>query len=68
MNRSVVFLESAIKKKTIETFLGKNYVIFATGGHLTELVKKGYYNLGVDLEKFTPAYEIIPEKKKLIVF
>ncbi|CAG8797502.1 6586_t:CDS:2, partial [Gigaspora margarita] len=68
MNKSVVFLESAIKKKTIETFLGKDYVIFATGGHLTELVKKGYYNLGVDLEKFTPTYEIIPEKKKLIDF
>ena len=33
-----------------------------------ELAKKGYYNLGVDLEKFTPSYEIIPGKKSLLAF
>ena len=62
MAKSIIFLESATKKKTIETFLGRDYIIFATGGHLMELAKKGYYNLGVDLEKFTPSYEIIPGK------
>lgn len=68
MTKSVIFLESATKKKTIGTFLGQDYVIFATGGHLTELAKKGYYNLGIELEKFTPTYEIIPDKKNLIAF
>ncbi|CAG8836900.1 31903_t:CDS:1, partial [Racocetra persica] len=68
MNKAVIFLESATKKKTIGTFLGSNYVIFATGGHLTELAKKGYYNLGIELEKFTPTYEVITEKKKMIEF
>jgi DNA topoisomerase I len=68
MTKSVIFLESTTKKKTIGTFLGQDYVIFATGGHLTELAKRGYYNLGIELEKFTPTYEIIADKKNLIAF
>src|SRR5207302_704586 len=36
--------------------------------HLTELVKQGYYNLGIDLEKFHPTYQIIPGKENLIAF
>ena len=66
MKKGLIFLESATKKKTIQSFLGEEYVIFATGGHLWELKKTGVYNLGVDLEKFTPSYEIISEKKNLI--
>ena len=66
MNKSLIFLESATKKRTIESFLGNNYVIFATSGHLWELKKSGIYNLGVDLKNFNPTYEIISEKKSLI--
>ncbi|WNE40574.1 MAG: DNA topoisomerase 1 [Mycoplasmataceae bacterium] len=66
MNKRLIFLESATKKKTIQSFLGPEYVIFATSGHLWELKKTGIYNLGVNLEDFTPSYEIIPEKKTLI--
>jgi DNA topoisomerase-1 len=66
MKKGLIFLESATKKKTIQSFLGEEYVIFATGGHLWELRKTGVYNLGVDLENFTPSYEIISEKKNLI--
>lgn len=68
MNKAIIFLESATKKKTISTFLGSDYLIFATSGHLTELAKQGYYNLGIDLEKFHPTYQIIPGKQKLITF
>lgn len=68
MKKSIIFLESTTKKKTIQTFLGSNYIIFATGGHLQELKKTGMYNLGIDLTNFTPAYEVIQEKKKLISF
>jgi DNA topoisomerase I len=66
MNKCLIFLESAVKKKTIQSFLGGNYVIFATSGHLQELKKSGVYNLGVNLENFEPSYEIIPGKESLI--
>jgi len=66
VQKSLIFLESATKKKTIQSFLGEEYVIFATGGHLWELRKSGVYNLGVDLKNFTPSYDIIAEKKGLI--
>ena len=66
MKKSLIFLESATKKKTIQSFLGHEYVIFATGGHLWELKKTGLYNLGVNLDNFAPTYEIIPEKKSFI--
>jgi len=68
MKKSLIFLESSTKKITIKSFLGNDYEIFATGGHLWELKKTGVYNLGVDLEKFTPEYEIIEGKKKFISF
>ncbi|MCE8163530.1 MAG: type I DNA topoisomerase [Candidatus Moeniiplasma glomeromycotorum] len=68
MPKNLIFLESATKKKTIQSFLGAEYVIFATGGHLWELKKTGLYNLGVDLEKFTPFYETIADKKNFINF
>ncbi len=66
MKKGLIFLESATKKKTIQSFLGEEYVILATGGHLWELRKSGIYNLGVDLENFAPSYDIISEKKDLI--
>jgi DNA topoisomerase-1 len=64
MTKYLIFLESYTKKKTIKTFLGNEYEIFATGGHLTELAKRGYLNLGVDLQKFIPQYDPLPEKNK----
>ena len=66
MNKSLIFLESSVKRKTIQSFLGNNYVIFATSGHLQELKKSGMYNLGVNLESFEPTYEVIPGKENLI--
>lgn len=64
MAKYLIFLESYTKQKTIKTFLGNDYEIFATGGHLMELARKGYYNLGVDLVKFTPMYDPLPDKSK----
>jgi DNA topoisomerase-1 len=68
MNKFLIFLESTTKKNTIRSFVGKEYEIFATGGHLRDLKKTGLYNLGVDLINFTPNYEIIATKTKLISF
>ncbi|KLL02699.1 MAG: DNA topoisomerase, partial [Mycoplasmataceae bacterium RV_VA103A] len=68
MTKYLIFLESYTKQKTIKTFLGNEYEIFATSGHLTELAKRGYLNLGVDLEKFVPQYDPLPEKNKNVEF
>jgi len=70
--KKVIFLESKTKIKTLRSFRDlfpeSKYTIFATGGHLKELKKTGAYNLGVDLIKFSPEYEIIAGKEKLITF
>jgi DNA topoisomerase-1 len=72
MTKYLIFLESFTKQKTIKAFLGNDYEIFATSGHLTELKKDGYNNLGLgkDLKKFdfTPRYGLLPEKKKKVEF
>jgi DNA topoisomerase I len=66
MKKGLIFLESATKKKTIQSFLGEEYIIFATSGHLRELKKTGEYNLGIDLQNFRPTYKIIEGKENII--
>jgi len=68
MKKKIIFLESFTKKKTIQSFLGKEYIIFATSGHLLKIKNSGIYNLGINFKNFEPIYEIIPEKKKMIDF
>jgi DNA topoisomerase I len=64
MIKNLVIVESPAKAKTIERFLGKDYVVKSSFGHVMDLSKKG---LGVDIEKgFTPIYEISVEKKKVV--
>ncbi len=64
MIKNLVIVESPAKAKTIERFLGKDFVVRSSFGHVMDLSKKG---LGVDIEKgFTPIYEISPEKKKVV--
>ena len=64
MAKSLVIVESPAKSKTIGKYLGKQYVVKASLGHVKDLPKK---NLAVDVDgDFTPHYEIIEGKKKLI--
>ncbi len=64
MIKNLVIVESPAKAKTIERFLGKDFVVRSSFGHVMDLAKKG---LGVDIEKgFLPLYEISPEKKKIV--
>ena len=64
MIKNLVIVESPAKAKTIERFLGKDYMVRSSFGHVMDLSKKG---LGVDIEKgFLPIYEISPEKKKIV--
>ncbi|MGA8027034.1 MAG: type I DNA topoisomerase [Bryobacteraceae bacterium] len=64
MSKSLVIVESPAKAKTIGKYLGKQYVVMASLGHVKDLPKK---DLAVDVEHdFTPRYEVIEGKKKLI--
>jgi DNA topoisomerase-1 len=64
MAKSLVIVESPTKAKTIGKYLGKQYVVKASLGHVKDLPKK---NLAVDVEgNFEPHYEVIEGKKKLI--
>lgn len=64
MSKNLVIVESPAKAKTIEGFLGKDYIVKSSYGHVRDLKKKG---LSVDVENdFEPEYEISPDKKKVI--
>ena len=64
MSKSLVIVESPAKAKTINKYLGKDYTVLASVGHIKDLPKKG---LGVDLENnFEPTYEVMPGKEKVV--
>lgn len=64
MAKNLVIVESPAKAKTIEGFLGKEYTVKSSFGHVRDLVKKGY---GIDVEKkFNPTYEVQPDKLRVI--
>ncbi|MGB8959781.1 MAG: type I DNA topoisomerase [Candidatus Aminicenantales bacterium] len=64
MAKSLVIVESPAKAKTVNHYLGKDYVVKASMGHVRDLPKK---KMGVDIAAgFQPTYEIIPEKKKTV--
>ena len=64
MQDNLVIVESPAKAKTIEKFLGKDYVVKSSFGHIRDLSKK---DLGINIaEGFTPVYEIPSDKKKVV--
>src|SRR5580658_933672 len=64
MAKALVIVESPAKAKTINKYLGKQYIVKASLGHIKDLPKK---DLSVDVENgFEPHYEVIEGKKKLI--
>lgn len=64
MAKNLVIVESPAKAKTIENFLGKDYTVKSSFGHVRDLVKKG---MAVDTAKgFTPVYEVSPDKERVI--
>src|ERR1051325_3897541 len=64
MAKSLVIVESPAKAKTINKYLGKQYLVKASLGHIKDLPKR---DLAVDIERgFEPRYEVIEGKKKLI--
>jgi DNA topoisomerase-1 len=61
---NLVIVESPAKARTIEKFLGKDFVVKSCFGHIRDLVKK---NFGIDKENnYKPHYQVSPEKKKVV--
>jgi DNA topoisomerase I len=64
MAKNLVIVESPAKAKTIEGYLGKDFVVKSSFGHVRDLAKKG---VSVDVENnFAPNYEISEDKKALV--
>src|SRR5690625_1839771 len=64
MAKNLVIVESPAKAKTIEGYLGKDFVVMSSYGHVRDLAKKG---VAIDVENnFEPQYEISADKKKVI--
>jgi DNA topoisomerase-1 len=62
MSKNLVIVESPAKAKTINKYLGSDYTVLASIGHIKDLPAK---DLGVDVENnFEPTYEVIPDTKK----
>lgn len=63
MQKNLVIVESPAKAKTIEKFLGEDYKVMSSFGHIRDLKKKDF---GVDLATFQPQYEIPADKVKVV--
>lgn len=64
MSKNLVIVESPAKAKTIEKFLGNDYEVMSSMGHIRDLAEKG---LGIDFENnYAPHYEVSPDKKKIV--
>ena len=67
MSMKLVIVESPSKSKTIEKYLGKDYKVVSSLGHIRDLSTSGKYRFGIDLENhYKPDYVIIKGKKKLV--
>jgi DNA topoisomerase-1 len=64
LGKALVIVESPAKAKTVNRYLGSNYLVKASMGHVCDLPKS---KLGVDVKNnFQPTYQVIPERRKLV--
>lgn len=64
MNKNLVIVESPAKAKTIEKYLGSDFVVVASFGHVRDLPKG---SLGIDIENdFKPSYSVLPKSRKIV--
>ena len=63
MQKNLVIVESPAKAKTIEKFLGADYKVMSSYGHICDLKKK---DLSINIDTFEPIYEIPADKKKVV--
>ena len=64
MSKNLVIVESPAKAKTIQGYLGKDFQVESSFGHVADLPKKG---MGIDIENnFQPIYEVTADKKNVV--
>src|SRR5690554_777299 len=64
MAKNLLIVESPAKAKTIEKFLGKDFKVASSNGHIRDLIKG---NGAIDIENnFEPKYQVSPEKEKIV--
>lgn len=62
MSTKLVIMESPTKSKTVASYLGEDYLVLSSDGHIRDLATKGQYGLGIDFDDYTPIYKT-PRKK-----
>ena len=68
MGKNLVIVESPSKSKTIEKYLGKDFKVVSSKGHICDLATSGKEGLGIDVDHdFAPTYTISKDKKELLV-
>lgn len=63
MASKLVIMESPVKSKAVQSYLGDDYLVLSSDGHIRNLAIKGQYGLGIDLDTFEPIYKI--DRKKM---
>ena len=64
MSKNLVIVESPAKAKTIQGFLGNDFIVESSFGHVVDLPKKG---MGIEIENdYKPVYEVTPDKKDVV--
>ena len=67
MAKYLVIVESPAKSKTIEKYLGDEYTVTSSKGHIRDLTTRGYGGFGVDIDNgFEPMYKIMKDKKETV--
>jgi len=67
MEKYLVIVESPAKSKTIEKYLGKDYSVTSSKGHIRDLTTRGYGGFGVDIDdNFKPMYKILKDKSVIV--
>ncbi len=67
MTKYLVIVESPAKSKTIEKYLGDEYTVTSSKGHIRDLTTRGYGGFGVDIDNgFEPMYKIMKDKKETV--
>ncbi|WP_406615144.1 type I DNA topoisomerase [Mycoplasmopsis hyopharyngis] len=66
MNQKLVIVESPNKIETLKKYLGTDYDVMASVGHIKKLSTRGAHGLGIDLDKWEPYFIIDPEKKDVV--
>ena len=63
---NLIIVESPNKIKTIKKYLGNNYEVLASVGHVVKMPASGSEKLGIDFENWEPIYKIEPSKKDIM--